>query len=295
MINSNIKTFLTVCEKKSFTRAAAALYVTPSAVLQQINALEKQLGVKLVERHRSGITLTPAGTYLKEAGTDLLGRSEIITAQLKAIALNQNTISIGTSLLEKCRLLYDLWMIYSSQSENAKVNLVTLTRGQPIPPETDLIESINSGVPWMLEWNFFKICDIPFGFAVDRHHPLSAKKSLRLDDLRGETVVCFSNTSSPVLKEIFSLMETSGIRTQMYNYPQHSILQGSAFHHQILLSPLCWSDILVNMTIIPCQWDYSVPYGIFYRKDPSEQARLFLSFIRKTYTEGNDQNIVPVF
>lgn len=40
MLRHQLKTFLTVCDTGSFTKAAAALYITPSAVLQQIQTLE---------------------------------------------------------------------------------------------------------------------------------------------------------------------------------------------------------------------------------------------------------------
>ena len=297
MINPQVKTFLTVCEKKSFTRAAVELYITPSAVLQQINALEKRLGVELVVRHRTGITLTAAGTYLEREGREWLRREEAVKTELLNISRSQNTISIGTSLLEKCRLLYELWMLYSDQEQEHQTNIhmVTLTRGEAIPPETDLIESINSEVPWMKEWDFFEICRMPFGFAIDKRHHLSTRKQLSLEDLKGETVVCFRNTVSQTLKQIFESMERGGIILEIYDAPLHSILQSTAFYHRILLAPLCWGDILVNMTVVPCQWTFTLPYGIFYRKEPTETVRRFLRFILKTYTEGNEQDVVPVF
>ncbi len=294
MINPQLKTFLTVCEKKSFTRAAAELYITPSAVLQQINALEKHLDVDLVVRHRSGITLTPAGAYLEETAREWFLRDRAVKAELLSIAQSENTISFGTSLLEKCRLLYELWMIYADRDPRVKINMVTLTQNQPIPPETDLIESINSDLPWMQEWNFLEICRMPLGFAVDRRHPLCAKQAVDPGDLAGETVVCFKNVNSQVLQKTFAHMESSGIRLLKHDYPRNSVMQASAFYHQILLVPLCWEDFLVNMKVLPCRWPYTLPYGIFYRRDPSPVVRKFLQFIRKTYEEGNDRDLVPV-
>jgi hypothetical protein len=57
---------------------------------------------------------------------------------------------------------------------------------------------------------------------------------------------------------------------------------------------MCWNDIIAGMRIIPCTWNYTLPYGIFYRKHPTQTVRGFLKFIRKTYGEGNNQGIVPV-
>jgi DNA-binding transcriptional LysR family regulator len=50
-----------VAEKRSFTRAAAELRVTPSAVSQTIHALEERVGVRLLQRTTRSVGLTEAG------------------------------------------------------------------------------------------------------------------------------------------------------------------------------------------------------------------------------------------
>src|SRR5262245_25418149 len=52
----------------SFNQAAAALRLTPSAVSQQISALERALGTGVVRRSTRGVELTEAGRVLVEAG-----------------------------------------------------------------------------------------------------------------------------------------------------------------------------------------------------------------------------------
>ena len=48
------------------------------------------------------------------------------------------------------------------------------------------------------------------------------------------------------------------------------------------------------MAVVPFEKNYSLPYGIFYRANPSPPVRKFLDFIRLTYGEGNSSGIVPV-
>ena len=57
-------TFREVALRRSFSNAAEALALTQPAVSQQIARLEKQVGVKLIEREPRGIRLTPAGDVL---------------------------------------------------------------------------------------------------------------------------------------------------------------------------------------------------------------------------------------
>ncbi len=58
---SFLRTFLEVIEAGNLNRAADRLHVTQSTVTTRINALEDQLGQKLLLRNKSGTTLTSAG------------------------------------------------------------------------------------------------------------------------------------------------------------------------------------------------------------------------------------------
>src|SRR3954451_9551904 len=56
-----------VARQGSFNQAAAALRLTPSAVSQQISALERSLGTAVVRRSTRGVELTEAARVLPEA------------------------------------------------------------------------------------------------------------------------------------------------------------------------------------------------------------------------------------
>ena len=53
--------FLTVAQERSFTRAAAKLGVTPSALSHSIMALEQRLGVRLLNRTTRSVSASEAG------------------------------------------------------------------------------------------------------------------------------------------------------------------------------------------------------------------------------------------
>ncbi|WFU69409.1 LysR family transcriptional regulator [Bradyrhizobium sp. CB2312] len=59
-----LKAFVAVAEHRSFTRAAATLHRTQSAVSVQIKRLEERLGARLFQRTRAGVVLTAAGDEL---------------------------------------------------------------------------------------------------------------------------------------------------------------------------------------------------------------------------------------
>lgn len=64
MYNSLLTAFVTVADCGSFTKAAEILYISPTAVMKQINSLENHLDLKLTKRTPSGIRLTPAGEVI---------------------------------------------------------------------------------------------------------------------------------------------------------------------------------------------------------------------------------------
>jgi DNA-binding transcriptional LysR family regulator len=67
--------FAAVARHGSFTRAAEQLWITQSALSQQVRRLEAELGVALLRR-------TPRGAELTPAGEELLPRAEAILAEV---------------------------------------------------------------------------------------------------------------------------------------------------------------------------------------------------------------------
>jgi DNA-binding transcriptional LysR family regulator len=68
--------FAAVARHRHFTRAADALYVTQSALSQQVRRLEEELGLALLLRTSRGVELTAAGE-------DLLARAESILSEVE--------------------------------------------------------------------------------------------------------------------------------------------------------------------------------------------------------------------
>ncbi len=62
MLIRQLECFCAVCETGSFTKAAGLLYVTQSAVSQQISSLEKELRVRLFNREGRVLSITDAGS-----------------------------------------------------------------------------------------------------------------------------------------------------------------------------------------------------------------------------------------
>src|ERR687893_1699053 len=75
-----------VAARGSFSAAADALAYTQSAVSQQMAALEREAGTRLVERSARGVRLTEAGRALVRHADVILARLADAEAELEAIA-----------------------------------------------------------------------------------------------------------------------------------------------------------------------------------------------------------------
>ena len=74
LYNPQLDTFLCVAESGSFNKAAEKLYISPPAVIKQINSLEASLGMKLFDRTHRGLVVTEAGQSIyNDAATGICG------------------------------------------------------------------------------------------------------------------------------------------------------------------------------------------------------------------------------
>ena len=88
MLYRQMKYFTAVVDCGSFTEAAEQCYISQSAISQQIQSLEKELGVELIHRQNRKFSLTPAGEYFYSQCKVIL--EEVEKVQQETIRIGQN-------------------------------------------------------------------------------------------------------------------------------------------------------------------------------------------------------------
>lgn len=89
MLLRQILYFTAVVECGSFTGAAARCYISQSAVSQQIQSLEAELGVLLLKREKRRISLTAAGEYFYRHSRMILEKTETLCRETRLIGQEQ--------------------------------------------------------------------------------------------------------------------------------------------------------------------------------------------------------------
>jgi DNA-binding transcriptional LysR family regulator len=100
-----LPTFREVARRGSFAAAADALWLTPSAVSQQMASLEREVGTRLFERTHRGARLTEAGSRLLAHADALLERLAQAEADLDPAA----TAPLKGSPLARLNVVFAGW------------------------------------------------------------------------------------------------------------------------------------------------------------------------------------------
>lgn len=87
-----IRYFQAVVRNNSFSEAAEECFISQSAISQQIQALERELGFALLERNNRKFELTAAGEYFYKKSLVLLADFEQMCREASKIALNGKAI-----------------------------------------------------------------------------------------------------------------------------------------------------------------------------------------------------------
>lgn len=83
MLLKQLKYFISIVEKGNFTEAAEENYISQSAISQQIQSLENELGYKLLNREKRTFTLTSAGKYIYHQSKNIVENIENMQEKAK--------------------------------------------------------------------------------------------------------------------------------------------------------------------------------------------------------------------
>ncbi len=292
MLRKELDTFLTVADAGSFLKASKVLYTTPASVMNQINKLEALVGVSLVERTNQGIRLTAAGRYFRESIQKLRQTSDAILARTRELAeTEKRLIRVGTSILRPCRPLIRLseelpYTIRILPFDDSPEALSAIMRN--FGGDVDCIFSPCNSSSWAKQYNILVTAEVPCRVAVPRQHRLATKTSLTWPDLDGSTFMLVKRGASPVFDALRDELEQHpGIRVvDMPDFYDTSVFNICVERNYLMETLDIWKHIHPNILTLPMEWNYVMPLGIIYAKEPSRPVREFIADIQSLLERG---------
>jgi DNA-binding transcriptional LysR family regulator len=208
-----LRYFVTVAEEGQFTRAARKLHLAQPALSQAIAELESELGVKLLQRHGRGVTLTPAGeTFLPKAQRALAADEDAArTAQSLARAA-KGTIQVGFIGSPPTLHAPELFAAFEKGHPDAHLSFRELTL--PRAPTVSWLGDVDAAFchPPMVDLGIsvqaFRV--EPRVIVAHNTHPLAGRSELAVAEVLDEAFLGFHPSVDPVWAGFWSLDDHRG-------------------------------------------------------------------------------------
>ena len=288
MYNHLLDTFIAVVDCGSFTKAAENLYISPTAVMKQMNTLEKNLDLKLIYRNPNGVKLTPAGEVIYKDAKFMIDYSKKSISSAKAKTLSYDTtFCVGTSMLNPAKPFMDLWYRLNQYFPDYRLHLVPfednhegiVSEIKNLGEKFDFLVGVCDSKIWLSICNFLPLGRYKKMIAVSRDHRLASKDRIELEDLYGENLMMVARGDSGINDFIRNDLEKNHPKINIVDTPQFydwSVFNSCADSGNVLLTIECWKDVHPGLVSIPVNWDYSIPYGILYSKDSPDDVKEFV-------------------
>lgn len=293
MYNPQLETFMQVVEAGSFNKAAEKLFISPPAVIKQINLLERSLNIELFIRTHRGLVLTESGKSLYQDAKYIVQycKDSVIRAQ-NAMNGESNIIKIGTSPTTPAQTLVSAWHKLQEMCPDMKFQLVPFVN----TPESarEILKNLGQNIDVIAgifddtmlsvrQCAGLEISRVPICCAVSINHRLANKDKLAVQDLYGENFMLMHRDWSKYVDLL---------RDDLWkNHPQVNIVDIDFYDvdifnrcensNDILMAIDNWQYIHPLIKIIPVEWNHTIPFGLLHSPEPSKKVKRFLEAVKK--------------
>jgi DNA-binding transcriptional LysR family regulator len=186
--------FVAVAEEANFTRAAERVNISQSGVSAQIRQLERELGHDLFDRSGRSVRLTGMGTAVlpyARAALEAVDGARLTVDQLAGLVHGQ----VNVGMVSGCALpvLAELLAEFHGRYPGVAIALTEGGSDQMVSSLLDgqldlaLIGSAGAPAPGI---EVEVVVDEALVAVVGRDHPLAARRTMSIRDLRGQPLVC---------------------------------------------------------------------------------------------------------
>ena len=219
---NQLEYFVSAAENLNFTKAARECFISQTAITQQMQSLEKTLGVRLFTRDKHHIELTAAGqVYLKEAKVILRRSDEAMRLARMASQGTDGEMTIGFISGFGQSDCYEMLRGFHDVFPNIKLKFVRNTMSGLMERlqrnECDLVFSVQPHQRDYADMNRLYIRSYPLFVAISNNHPLAQKPELAYSQLKHESFIIMQPAarSRDEMEEMLWVYERGGFLPQV--------------------------------------------------------------------------------
>lgn len=292
MINNQLLTFISVVESGSFSKAADILFISPTAVMKQIDNLENRLNLQLFIRTNQGLVLTETGKSIYQDAKYLVDYSLRSLEKAKSISIKENkpTIRIGTSVMTPAKFILDIWDNIHNKIPDLNIELIPFENTKENAREIlkNLGQQIDI-VAGLYDDNFKKTYNLQvipleekiISLAVPISNQLSNKLLINYQDLINEEVMIIYEGWNYYIDIIRKELNNKNIKTIDFDFFNLSIFNLAVKKNIPIVVSKGFENVHPLMKIIPLNTTVTIPYGIMYGNNPSIDVTKFIKEVKE--------------
>lgn len=220
-MDKKIYYFITTVEEGSFSAAARKLYLSQSALSQQIAVLESELSNKLFDRTGYRPVLTGAGRLFYEGCKDIMGQYEQIKEQVKNLA--SHDIRIGFSGVSENKYLLGSVKYLKKENSGLSVSVKNGTTKECIHNlrngSLDISFGLESDYKGLEGITYQALFDYDMCLACSYDHPLAGEDWVSIAQLEGEDFILLSKEfGEGFFKEFKQACKEDGFKMNVRKY-----------------------------------------------------------------------------
>lgn len=225
--------FVSIIDNNSFSIAAEENYISQSAISQQIQALEKELGYNLLIRKNRKFELTVAGEYFYKESKRILSDVDNLQIKTKLLASNDKyTLRVGYLLGYSGNELMNAIIEFKEKYPEVEIELSSNNHDkiadQTLADNVDLMFGDQRRAFSNL-FNNYLVATLNKYILVANYSNLAKKESLTIDDLRNETciIICSNEQKSVESKYYKDILDFKGKFIYANNLDEAKLLVAS--------------------------------------------------------------------
>ena len=274
-------------EVQSFTKTAEVLNLTQSAVSHAITTLEKEFGFPLVNRGRSGVSLTNEGETLLQTIRKVLHYYEKVQQEASSIiGVTKGKIKIGVFTSVSSNWLPEIIKIMQERYPDVQIELM---EGNYLEIEQWLLSGIiDCGFLNVAHSNQFEVIPLKKDrllCIVSSESKLYNHSTVSFEDLVKESFIMPAYGGHHDVKRIFEENQVHpNIRFELME--EHAIMSMVAHHLGISILPeMVLQPLLPQLRAIPLEVDSYRSIGLATRYNLSPAAKKFAETTKSWLSE----------